>query len=97
MAAYLPVIVCGPGNVAGVQYLHSSSALARQDCGTDSSGNTLYPYVSNQLVMVDAATSPTMADGTSAGLVIGAAVLAALASVYGLRLILNFINSSAEA
>lgn len=82
-------VVCGPGGVAGVTYAQLYGAQI--ECGTDSSGNTLYLQVSTL------AGDDPVGGGEVVGMAIGGAVLSVLAVAWCVRVVRNYLNSSGEA
>ncbi|MEQ5843000.1 hypothetical protein N0A02_26450 [Paraburkholderia acidicola] len=82
------VVVCGIAGVAGVDYVRLNGVVV--SCGEDASGDAM------ALLRVDGGSSGSSADGTVAGLAIGSAVLGVMAVAFGVRLLRNFLNSSAE-
>lgn len=82
-------VVCGPGGVAGVTYAQLYGAQI--ECGTDSSGNTLYLQVSTL------AGDGPVGGGEVVGMAIGGAVLSVLAVAWCVRVVRNYLNSSGEA
>ena len=82
------VVVCGIAGVAGVDYVRLSGVVV--SCGEDVNGDAM------ALLRIDGGSSGSSADGTVAGLAIGGAVLGVMAVAFGVRLLRNFLNSSAE-
>lgn len=82
-------VVCGPGGVAEVMYAQLGGQ--RIQCGSDSSGSTLYLQVSTL------AGDQPVSGGEVVGLQIGAACPGVLAIAWGIRTVKNFLNSSGDA
>lgn len=82
------VVVCGIAGVAGIDYVRLNGVVV--SCGEDANGDAM------ALLRVDGDSSGSSADGTVAGLAIGGAVLGVMAVAFGVRLLRNFLNSSAE-
>ena len=82
------VVVCGIAGVAGVDYVQMNGVVV--SCGEDLNGDAM------ALLRIGDGSSGSSADGTVAGLAIGGAVLGVMAVAFGVRLLRNFLNSSAE-
>ncbi|MGX7005133.1 hypothetical protein [Caballeronia sp. KNU42] len=81
-------VVCGPGGLAGVTYVQASGRAV--DCGVDSSGAQLVLQVSTL------SGDRPVEGGEQIGIDLGAAVIAVMATAWGIRALRNLLNSSGD-